>query len=202
MKVLNSIMALMASAAGAQERDRPVPDAAEPYPPRVFPDRVILTYAGHPAHTQAVTWRTDGTVANAQGQVARADHGPQFESQARSVPAATVPLVTKASEARCHSVVFEGLEPRTRYLYRVGDGADWSEWAAFQTAAIGPEPFRFLYFGDAQNSIKSHCSRVIQAAFACARMPASLFTPETWSTAVPTTATGGNGFRQPAGSTQ
>ena len=168
MKVLNSIMALMASAAGAQERDRPVPDAAEAYPPRVFPDRVILTYAGDPAHTQAVTWRTDGTVANAQGQVARADHGPQFESQARSVPAATVPLVTKASEARCHSVVFEELEPRTRYLYRVGDGAHWSEWAAFQTAAIGPEPFRFLYLGDAQNSINSHWSRVIRAAFACA----------------------------------
>ena len=78
----------------------------------------------------------------------------------------------------------------------------WSEWVAFQTAAIGPEPFRFLYLGDAQNSIKSHCSRVIRAAFASARMLASLFTPVTWSAAVPTTATGGNGFRQPAGSTR
>jgi 3',5'-cyclic AMP phosphodiesterase CpdA len=158
-------VALTANAALAQERDRPVPVAAEVYQPTAFPDRVILTFPGDPAHTQAVTWRTDGTVANAQGQVALADHGPQFESRARSVPAATVPLVTKAGKARCHSVVFEGLEPRTRYLYRVGDGTHWSEWAAFRTAAIGPEPFRFLYLGDAQNSIKSHWSRVIRAAF-------------------------------------
>ena len=193
---------LTANAALAQKRDRPVPIAAEVYQPTAFPDRVMLTFAGDPAHTQAVTWRTDGTVANAQGQVALADHGAQFESQARSVPAATVPLVTKAGEARCHSVVFEGLEPRTRYLYRVGDGTHWSEWAAFQTAAIGPEPFRFLYLGDAQDSIKSHWSRVIRAAFASARMLASLFTPATWSAAVATTATGGNGFRQPAGSTR
>ena len=36
-------VALMASAAGAQERDRPVPVAAEVYQPMAFPDRVMLT---------------------------------------------------------------------------------------------------------------------------------------------------------------
>ena len=50
----------------------------------------------------------------------------------------------------------------------MGDGTHWSEWAAFQTACDRPEPFRFLYLGDAQNSIKSHWSRVIRAAFAAA----------------------------------
>jgi len=38
---------------------------------------------------QAVSWQTDGTVANAEGQVALADHGPQFETRAKAVPAAT-----------------------------------------------------------------------------------------------------------------
>jgi len=47
---------------------------------------------------QAVSWRTDGTVANAEGQVALADHGPQFETRAKAVPAATVPLVTKGKK--------------------------------------------------------------------------------------------------------
>jgi 3',5'-cyclic AMP phosphodiesterase CpdA len=158
----------IAPAALGQQSVRPAPVAAEAYQPTAFPDRIILTFTGDPAHTQAVTWRSDATAANAQAQVALADHGPQFESQARSVPAATVPLATKAGEARCHTVVFGGLEPRTKYLYRVGDGSHWSEWAAFQTAAAGPEPFRFLYLGDAQNSIKSHWSRVIRAAFASA----------------------------------
>ena len=154
--------------AQAPQRDRPVPVAAEAYLPTVFPDRVILTFAGDPAHSQAVTWRTDATVKGAVAQIAPADHGPQFESRARTVPATSTPLVTKAGTAHCHSVNFEGLEPRAKYLYRVGDGTHWSEWAEFQTASTGIEPFRFLYVGDAQNSIKSHWSRVIRAAYAAA----------------------------------
>jgi 3',5'-cyclic AMP phosphodiesterase CpdA len=163
-----SAISVMPMQALAQERDRPAPVTPEAYLPSVFPDRVILTIAGDPARTQAVTWRTDATVSKAQAQLARADHGPQFEPQAISVPATTTPLVTKSGKALCHSVVFEGLEPRTKYLYRVGDGTHWSEWAAFQTASQGVESFRFLYLGDAQNSIKSHWSRVIRAAFASA----------------------------------
>ncbi len=163
-------LALATMPALAQERNRPAPVAAEAYLPTVFPDRVILTFSGDPAHTQAVTWRTDATVKSAVAQIAPADHGPQFESRARTVPATTSPLLTKAGTAHCHchSVNFEGLEPRAKYLYRVGDGTHWSEWAAFQTASTGTEPFRFLYLGDAQNSIKSHWSRVIRAAFAAA----------------------------------
>jgi hypothetical protein len=152
----------------AQNRDRPAPVASEAYLPTAFPDRVILTFAGDPARSQAVTWRTDASVSNAQAQLARADHGPQFEPQAVTALATTTRLVTKSSNALCHSVVFAGLEPRTKYLYRVGDGTHWSEWAAFQTASPGADAFRFLYLGDAQNSIKSHWSRVIRAAFASA----------------------------------
>jgi hypothetical protein len=47
---------------------------------------------------QAVSWRTDGIVANAEGQVAQADLGPPFETRAKAVPAATVPLVTKGKK--------------------------------------------------------------------------------------------------------
>ena len=39
---------LTANAALAQKRDRPVPVAAEVYQPTVFPDRVMLTFAGDP----------------------------------------------------------------------------------------------------------------------------------------------------------
>jgi 3',5'-cyclic AMP phosphodiesterase CpdA len=172
LRFLTPLCLLAAAISGspllAQQSDRPKPVAAESYRPTVFPDRIILTIAGDPAHTQAVTWRTDATAASGQGQIAPADHGPQFEAKAKSVAATTQALTTEAGDVRYHTVVFAGLEPSTRYLYRVGDGSRWSEWITFQTAAAGAEPFRFLYVGDAQNSIKSHWSRVIRAAFAAA----------------------------------
>jgi hypothetical protein len=37
------------------------------------------------------------------------------------------------------------------YAYRVGDGTHWSEWFHARTAANEPEPFSYIYFGDAQN---------------------------------------------------
>jgi hypothetical protein len=66
------------------------------------------------------------------------------------------------------AVNFTGLEPGTKYCYRVGDGGTWSEWNSFQTAARQPEPFRFIYVGDAQNGIKSMCSRTFRQAYATA----------------------------------
>jgi hypothetical protein len=48
----------------------------------------------------------------------------------------------------------------------VGDGGDyWSEWIEFRTASDKPDPFSFVYFGDAQNDVLSHWSRVIRAAY-------------------------------------
>ena len=65
-----------------------------------------------------------------------------------------------------HSVQFEGLEPDQLYTYRVGDGNDhWSEWIQFKTAKVGYNPTQFVYFGDAQNDVLSHWSRVIRMAY-------------------------------------
>jgi hypothetical protein len=62
-------------------------------------------------------------------------------------------------------VNFENLQPGTKYMYRVGDGSTWSEWFHFDTASTTPEPFGFIYFGDAQNGIKSLWSRVARGAY-------------------------------------
>src|SRR5262249_21666459 len=42
---------------------------------------------------------------------------------------------------------------------------NWSEWFQFRTASDRPEPFSFIYFGDAQNGIRSLWSRVVREAF-------------------------------------
>jgi len=74
-------------------------------------------------------------------------------------------LLSDLNPAHYHSVNFRDLEPKTKYAYRVGDGVNWSEWSHFITASDKPEPFTFVYFGDAQNSLKSHWSRVVREAF-------------------------------------
>ncbi len=144
----------------------PIPvKPAEVYAPKVLPDRIILTWAGDPATTQAVTWRTSTEVKQALAEVAVAEGGPGFPKNARQVPAATELLKSDLSEAHYHSARFTELMPKTKYAYRVGDGVNWSEWFHFTTASDRPEPFSFIYFGDAQNDLRSLWSRVIREAF-------------------------------------
>ena len=171
--------ALIASLAGllavhpvaGQDRE---PAAAKPkrvpgavlYKPGVLPDRIILTWKGDPATSQAVTWRTDTSVSTPVAQIAPAGDSSQFRANARTLPATSEPLESDLGEALYHSVNFEGLTPKTKYAYRVGDGTNWSEWFQFTTAAREPEPFSFVYVGDAQTQIKEHWSRVIRQALA------------------------------------
>jgi phosphodiesterase/alkaline phosphatase D-like protein len=139
--------------------------ASEEHRATPTPDRVILTWADDPARTQSVTWRTDASVTNALAQLALATDGPEFRKDAKDFPARTEPLQTDLGLAHYHSVTFTGLAPDTLYVYRVGDGENWSEWNQFRTAAAGVAPLEFIYLGDAQNDIFSLWSRVIRQAF-------------------------------------
>jgi 3',5'-cyclic AMP phosphodiesterase CpdA len=134
------------------------------YAPRPLPDRVVLTWRGDPATTQAVTWRTDTSVRSSVAEFAIANESGR-ELKPQSVPATTEPFTSSLGEAHYHSVEFTGLEPDTLYAYRVGDGVNWSEWFHFQTASRESRPFSFIYFGDAQNDIRTHWSRVFREAF-------------------------------------
>jgi Purple acid Phosphatase, N-terminal domain/Calcineurin-like phosphoesterase len=145
------------------------------YRPTHVPDRVILTWNGDPATTQAVTWRTDTTGTKAVGQLALSEGGTGHDSlgakvrpnpdKTKTVPGKTELVKSDLFEAHYHSVSFTELKPATKYVYRVGDGATWSEWYEFRTPSDKPEPLSFLYFGDAQNEIRSHWSRVIRGAY-------------------------------------
>lgn len=138
----------------------------DPRPTRQ-PDRIMLTWSDDPATTQAVTWRTDATVTEAVAEIAVATASPRFRDSVTTVAATTTALETESGRAHYHSAVFTDLLPNTLYAYRVGDGADhWSEWIQFRTASDTPEPFSFIYVGDAQNEIFSMWSRAIREAYA------------------------------------
>jgi 3',5'-cyclic AMP phosphodiesterase CpdA len=146
-----------------------------------WPDRIVVTFAGDPARTIAVSWRTDSSVAATKAEIARATPDARFDVGAASVTAKTEALdlaevpgakaVLKVAEneglprVHYHSAVFTGLQPNTLYAYRV-EGADgkWSEWFQVRSASLSG-PVSFLYVGDAQNGILSHWARTIRAAF-------------------------------------
>lgn len=123
---------------------------------------MILTWNGDPSRTQSVTWRTSTEVITPVAEVAPADDGPNFRKRAKRVSASTQPLQSDINQALYHSVSFTDLEPNTQYVYRVGDGDNWSEWNQFRTAGANASPLEFIYVGDAQTEIWQMWSRVIR----------------------------------------
>lgn len=140
----------------------------EAHRPSVLPDRIILSWAHDPATTQAVTWRTDTSVNRSFAQFAVAEDGPHFEQGATQISATVVPIISDLGKYNYHTAEFTDLSPKTKYVYRLGDGENWSAWNCFRTASDQPEPFSFIYFGDAQQRIRSHWSRVVRTAYAVA----------------------------------
>jgi 3',5'-cyclic AMP phosphodiesterase CpdA len=134
--------------------------------PEFTPQRVMLGWIGDPAHTQAITWRTEKSAQTPQVQFALASADPGFAGNAATVMAKEGSLETgNGKTVSTYRANLQDLKPDTRYLYRVGDGKNWGEWNSFHTASDQPKKFRFIWVGDAQNDIKSRWSRVIRAAY-------------------------------------
>lgn len=132
------------------------------------PERIILTWTGDPARSQAVTWRSDLPADGAaRAEITPAGPGPNFVKGARALVPATEEVETTPGGKRVqyHTAEFTGLEPDTLYAYRVGDEMTSGGWNQFRTAKAGPAPLRFIYLGDAQNHIFAHWSRVVRTAF-------------------------------------
>ena len=138
---------------------------AEMYAPTAMPDRIILTLNEDPRTTQTVNWRTSVDVATALVQIAEAEVGPKFVEKATQHIANSQALKSDINTAHYHNFTFRELKPGATYAYRVGDGVNWSEWFHFQTAPAEDSEFSFVYFGDAQNNIRSLWSRVIRKAY-------------------------------------
>ena len=140
--------------------------------PSKNPDRIILTFLGDPATSRAVTWRTDNTIKTGFSQIAEATVNSNFTENTIRYKAITEPFDlglykgNNSLKVNYHSVVFKQLKPDKIYAYRVGDGTKyWSEWIQFKTAKKEYAPTKFVYFGDAQNDVLSHWSRVIRMAY-------------------------------------
>lgn len=145
-----------------------VPPGEIRYAATAFPDRIVLTATVDPARNQAVNWRTRGSVTEAYAQISKAVDTPALHLSMETVQGRTQILEASNGLAHHHHVTFSNLEPDTLYAYRVRGDNTWSEWFQFRTAKSGFDPHTAIYFGDAQNAIKAHFSRVIREAYSTA----------------------------------
>ncbi|MEN1679525.1 MAG: metallophosphoesterase family protein [Planctomycetota bacterium] len=134
-----------------------------------MPDRIALTWSGNPARSIDVTWRTATSAAKPLVQITeaerlRGDIRSVASEACRSIEASREVFETDLGECYMNTCRVDDLEPAKMHAYRVGDGDYWSEWHQFKTAAEQPAPFRFVYFGDAQNDVRSLWSRVVREA--------------------------------------
>lgn len=147
----------------SKKQDEPAPkfSFSEYHRASQMPDRIALTVSGDPATQVSVTWRTSKLDKESVAEIAKATGGTEFLEQVKSYKPTTQKLEFRLADSYYHSVTFKDLEPDTTYLYRVGSGLNHrSEWNEFKTAKKSDDPFSFVYFGDAQNSIKAMWSRV------------------------------------------
>ena len=147
-----------------EESSPPLYPSEKIYSPTPLPDRVTLTWEDDTTTTQSVTWRTDTTVNRGVAQLALANANGRA-LRPKSHEANTSALTTGDRVAHFHTVTFKNLQPGTLYTYRVGDGTNWTEYFHFRTASEYRAPFSFIYFGDAQNEVRTHWSRVFREAF-------------------------------------
>lgn len=132
--------------------------------------QVILTWSGDPRTTQTINWkmvRAAGCVEYQPAALAAAGAPPQ------RVAAVEEAFRVDEENLQQYSAVLTPLVPATRYLYRIGDGAGWSEWHEFTTAALAPQSFSFLVFGDSQSSNYQVWAATLQAAYR--QQPAAAF---------------------------
>lgn len=143
--------------------------SAEPLITGGKPQRLIVNPTEDPSRGFAVTWRMEAGAGKGLVEYAEATPGPAFEDAVQTVMADSevmqyVPRNGGPVSATAHSAVVQGLKPETLYVYRVGDGRTFSAWRQIRTAAATAKPFSFLYFGDVQNEVESHGSRVMRMA--------------------------------------
>jgi hypothetical protein len=140
--------AFAAPAVTAPAGAAPVADALEP---TARPDHVTLSWTSDPHSTMTITWRTSVGAAAGEARLVEAGLGDPASPSARSVAADASEMATERDTMLVHSATLTGLKPGTKYAYRVGAKADWSQTATFATEPSAPKAFKFLIFGDTQS---------------------------------------------------
>ncbi len=138
--------------------------------PSLYPDQIILNLTAHPTQGVGINWRTSKEMESGRVEFAASSHGPDFREEIKMVPATRTYFTNQYKsepqiEANYYAAVLSDLVAGTAYVYRVGHDDYWSEWIEFTMPDPEANGISFIYFGDAQNEVKSMWSRVIRKAY-------------------------------------
>lgn len=116
--------------------------------PGEIPNRVTTTFYGDASTGRAFTWYS--TLATDAG-VARLSTDPAFPEGAATFDVTAMAETSEHGET-LYRAIAEGLQPGTRYYYRLGDTANavWSTTGVFETAR-GEGDFTFIGLTDTQS---------------------------------------------------
>ncbi|PMC76957.1 S-layer homology domain-containing protein [Brachybacterium sp. UMB0905] len=133
--------------------------------PGLQPDHITLNPTEDNTTTLTVTWRTSPEVQTPHLQVS-ADTANPWGFDTVTVDASD--SVTRDSgagyEHTHHSATATGLQPGTTYLYRVGDGTNYSGWMPVTTCDPDAQRTSLIAMGDIQTGHTEHWTRVALAA--------------------------------------
>lgn len=134
-------------------------------PAELRPERIVLNVTEDLSTSIAVTWRTAAPAPDSYVEYAPATPGTRFAEDASRLAATTeVFNETGGAPAHHHAAVLTGLLPGTRYCYRVGSPGALGPWNQFTTTRTDDAPVSFVWFGDPQDDIAEHCTRVFSEA--------------------------------------
>lgn len=133
------------------------------YQPSHLPDRVIITPLESDNHSLAITWRSDTTVREGSVEIIEGD-AYRFPKDNRERVKSIHHVVTyKDYPMHYHTATIKDLKPNKTYKYRVGKSPFWSPWYTYTHQTVS-DTLSILYFGDVQNGIFGHSSRIFSDA--------------------------------------
>ncbi len=159
MLLSGGVLAAPAPSAQAAE------DTPSRWEPSAIPDRIVLTPAADATTQQSVTWRTSATTDRGLVQYRTMTPAPYPGGVLEAEAAQTEVTTDIGYTQNMHTATITGLQPGVEYMYRVGDGTNFSEWQDFATASATDKTTSFIFLGDIQNGILSDGSRVLRNAF-------------------------------------
>lgn len=124
------------------------------YPSTENPDFVTQTWSDDPRTTQTIQWRT--STKPKTNRIGYWTGGDPSKAVSQDAVLKVVDEPTTLNDPSIHwwTVELKGLQPGTKYSFRVGESGGVSDVLSFETAPEKPEPFTFVYLGDAQNGLE------------------------------------------------
>lgn len=128
-------------------------------------EAVVLSWVENPKTTQTITWQTTTREKTPMVAFCEANTPDALISSVQMASAAESAFHNEAGDRYVYSITLRNLKPGTRYVYRIGDGKEWTADGSFRTEAEGNDSCKFLLFGDSQSTDYQVWQMTLQNAY-------------------------------------